>query len=466
MLHTMTAIDDIPGVVQRLREGFEAGANLDLGTRHAQLRQLRRFLSEREADIAAALHADLGKSPIEAYMTETGFTSTEIAHLDSNLDQWTRQERVRLQLTMRPGSAFVSPEPKGVVMVIGAWNYPVQLTLAPLAAALAAGNTVVVKPSEVAAATSRFLAETLPQYLDERIVTVVEGGVAETTALLQERFDHILYTGNGSVGRIVMRAAAEHLTPVTLELGGKSPAIVAADANLEATARRLTWGKFTNAGQTCVAPDYVLVHRDAEDQLLGDLLRCIHDFYGNDPHSSPDYGRIVNDRHFDRLVDLLDGEGYEAVVTGGDFKRDDHYIAPTVLAGVRPDSAVMAGEIFGPILPVIAVDDLDEAIRFVNARPKPLALYVFSEHQPTAERVVERTSSGGATINHVMMHVGVSELPFGGVGESGIGAYHGRSGFDTFSHRKSVLVKPTKPDPSIAYPPYKRWKESIIRRLL
>jgi len=461
----MTSIDEIPARVEQLRQHFAAGVNRDVASRRGQLRQLRRLLTEREEEIAVALHADLGKSAVEAYATEVGFTLTEIGHLDAHLDQWAQPTKVKIPLTFRPGSAYVVPEPKGVALVIGAWNYPVQLTLAPLAAALCAGNCVVVKPSEVAAATSAVLADLLPQYLDERVVTVIEGGVPETTAVLAERFDHILYTGNGGVGRIVMRTAAEHLTPVTLELGGKSPAIVAGDANLEVAAKRIAWGKFTNAGQTCVAPDYVLVHRDVEDEFLGDLLRAIHDFYGEDPHASPDYGRMVNDRHFDRVVSLLDGGGYEAVVTGGDHKRDDRYIAPTVLAGVSPDAAVMSEEIFGPILPVLVVDDLDEAIRHVNEGPHPLALYVFSEHMPTAERVVERTSSGGVTINHTMMHVGINELPFGGVGASGIGAYHGRAGFDTFSHHRSVLAKPTRPDPSIAYPPYKRWKETIIRRL-
>ena len=461
----MTSIDEYPALVERLRANFEAGISADIDSRHRQLRQLRRFLVEREPEIAAALHADLGKSSIEAYVTEIGFTVTEIDHLDAHLDEWAQPTKVRLPLTFRPGSAHVTPQPKGVALVIGAWNYPVQLTTAPLAAALAAGNAVVLKPSEVAPATSSLLAELLPQYLDERIVAVVEGGVTETSELLRQRFDHILYTGNSSVGRIVMRAAAEHLTPVTLELGGKSPAIVAGDANREVAAKRIAWGKFLNAGQTCVAPDYVLVHRDVEDAFLGDLLRAIHDFYGEEPHASPDYGRIVNERHFDRLVGLIDAGGYEAVVTGGEHKRDDRYFAPTVLGGVQADAAVMADEIFGPILPVLAVEDLDAAIRFVNERPHPLSLYVFSESARTAERVIERTSSGGAAINQTMMHVGVSDLPFGGIGASGMGSYHGRAGFDTFSHHRSVLVKPTRPDPSITYPPYKRWKETIIRRL-
>ena len=306
----------------------------------------------------------------------------------------------------------------------------------------------------------------MPQYLDTRLVAVVEGGVAETTALLAEAFDHIMYTGNGTVAKVVMRAAAEHLTPVTLELGGKCPVIVAGDADINVAARRIAWGRFTNAGQTCVAPDYVLVTADAEDRLLGALLRAVHDYYGENPAASPDYGRIVNDRHYERLMGLLEAGGFEAVVTGGSGDRETRYVAPTILAGVDHDATVMADEIFGPILPVIAVPDVDAAVDFVNARPHPLALYVFTGSTALADRVLERTRSGGAAVNHVAVQVAVPELPFGGVGASGTGAYHGKAGFDTFSHRRSVLTKPTKPDPSLLYPPYKRWKETIIRRVL
>ena len=310
------------------------------------------------------------------------------------------------------------------------------------------------------------MAELIPRYLDERIVAVVEGAVDETTALLNEQFDHIFYTGNGTVGRIVMRAAAEHLTPVTLELGGKSPAIVAADADLDVAARRITWGKFTNAGQTCIAPDYVLVAAEVEDRFLGALLRNVHDFYGENPKVSDDFGRIVNDHHYDRLAGLLDAGGFEAVVTGGVGNRDERYLSPTVLAGVDPTAAVMQDEIFGPILPVIAVRDVDEAIQFVNDRPHPLALYVFSDDDATVDRVIDNTQSGGAGVNLTLLHIAPSSLPFGGVGPSGMGGYHGKHSFDTFSHRRSVLTKPVKPDPSIAYPPYKSWKQKILRRVM
>ncbi len=462
----MTAVSEIPAIVGRVRDGSDRGLLDGEDARVTQLRQLKRLLEENDDRVNGALTADLGKSPIESFATETSFVIGEVEHAIEQVGKWMQPIRVHVPLTLRPGTARVIRQPLGVVLVIAAWNYPIHLTFAPLVGALAAGNTAVLKPSEAAPATSSLIAELVPRYLDERVVQVVEGGVAETTALLTERFDHILYTGGSAVAQIVMRAAADHLTPVTLELGGKSPAIVAADADIEVAARRITWGRFTNAGQTCVAPDYVLVAGPVEDRFLGAVLRSVHDFYGENPKVSSDYGRIVNDRHFDRLTQLVEAGGYEAVVTGGSGDRDSRYFAPTVLAGVAPDAAVMGEEIFGPILPVIAVDNVDAAVSFVNGRPHPLALYVFTDDAPTAERVVERTRSGGVSINHTMVQVGVPDLPFGGVGASGIGAYHGEAGFDRFSHRRAVLSKATKPDPSVAYPPYKRWKEAIIRRVL
>lgn len=462
----MKEAEHIPSLVARLRDSARAGLMDSEESRLTQLRQLKRMLEEADGQINEAVAADLGKSPIETFTTETSFVIGEAEHAIDNLGVWMQPIKAKVPLTLRPGSARVIRQPLGVVLNIAAWNYPVHLTLAPLVGALAAGNTVVLKPSEQAPASSALIAELVPRYLDERIVQVVEGAVEETTTLLAEQFDHILYTGGATVGKIVMRAAAEHLTPVTLELGGKSPAIVARNADIDVAARRITWGRFTNAGQTCVAPDYVLVAKDAEDQFLGAVLRSVHDFYGENPKVSADFGRIVNDRHYDRLNRLLDAGGYEAVVTGGTGDRGERYFPPTVLAGVTPDAAVMQEEIFGPILPVLAVDNVDAAVAFVNERPHPLALYVFTDDAPTAERVIERTRSGGVTVNHTMVHLGVPDLPFGGVGASGIGAYHGEAGFDTFSHKRSVLTKATKPDPSVAYPPYKRWKEAIIRRVL
>ncbi len=347
--------------------------------------------------------------------------------------------------------------------MIGPWNYPIQLLLSPLVGAIAAGNAAVLKPSELAPASAAALAELVPRYLDTACIRVIEGGVPETEELLAERFDYIFFTGSTRVGRIVMEAAAKHLTPVTLELGGKSPCIVARDADMDVAARRIAWGKLVNAGQTCVAPDYVLVDAAAADSLVHRLEAAIRDFYGDDPRQSPDFARIVSPAHHARLCSFFeDGD----VVVGGAADPDDRYVAPTILRNVRPDAKVMQEEIFGPILPVLTVESVDEAIEFVNAREKPLALYVFTRDKATSRRVVERTSSGGACINDVVAHLGVPDLPFGGVGESGMGAYHGRHGFETFSHRKAVLDKSTLVDPALRYPPYVENKTKWAKRLV
>ncbi len=462
----MTRVSDIAPLCGRLRASAAAGVMRGEDARRAQLTQIKRMLTEQQDRCSAALASDLHKSPTEAFATEIGFLLGETEEALTNLHSWMQPKKVKLPLKFRPGKAKIVRQPLGIALVIAPWNYPLQLLIGPLIGAIAAGNTVVLKPSELAAATSSLIAELVPQYLDERVVAVVEGAVEQSTAVLAEQFDHILYTGGGSVAKVVMRAAAEHLTPVTLELGGKSPAIVAADVDIDVAARRIAWGRFTNAGQTCIAPDYVLVAAEVEDRFLGALLRAVHDFYGENPKASPDYGRIINERHYDRLSGLLEAGGYEAVVTGGVGNRDDRYLAPTVLAGVSPDAAVMQDEIFGPILPVIAVNDVDEAVTFVTSRPHPLALYIFTSDDATAERIIERTSSGAVSVNQALMHAGVPELPFGGVGPSGMGAYHGQHSFDTFSHHRAVLSRPTKPDPGIMYPPYTKWKEAIIRRVM
>jgi aldehyde dehydrogenase (NAD+) len=451
--------------LERVRRGFADGVVRSVADRETQLRQLRRLLVEREDALAAALRSDLGKSAFEAYSTEIGFTVNEIDLALGALRDWTSPRRTRLPLHLRPGAAEIVPEPLGTVLVIAPWNYPLQLLLAPLVPALAAGNTVVLKPSEVAPATADAIARLLPDFLDGRAVQVVTGGVPETTQLLAERFDHIFYTGNGTVGKIVMRAAAEHLTPVTLELGGKSPAIVAADARIDVTARRVAWGKFLNAGQTCVAPDYVLVEEAVTSPFLAALGRALDGFYGDDPAASRDYGRIVSDRHFDRLSGLLDADR-GTVAIGGGRDREERYLAPTVVTDVDVDGPLMGEEIFGPILPVIPVASVDAAIEFVNGRPKPLALYVFTERDASAARVVDRSSAGGVSVNHTLLHLAVPELPFGGVGASGMGSYHGEHGFERFSHMKPVLRRRTRPDPGIAYPPYGGLKQRLLRRLL
>ncbi|WP_369244024.1 aldehyde dehydrogenase family protein [Streptomyces sp. R41] len=427
-------------VVSRLRATFRSGRTKPVGWRTNQLRRLREMLTSHGEDLAAALHADLGKSSTEAFRTEIDFTVREIDHTLEHLDGWLRPESAPVPAHLGDdATAWTRYDPLGVVLVIAPWNYPLQLLLTPMLGALAAGNAVVAKPSDLAPATSAVVARLLPQYLDTDAVAVLEGGIPETTALLAERFDHIFYTGNGTVGRIVMRAAAEHLTPVALELGGKSPAFVDRDADLAVVADRLARGKFLNAGQTCVAPDYVLTDPETARALESELAQAVEALFGAEPQQSTEFGRIVNERHFDRLSSLL---GSGRTVTGGGSHRATKYIAPTVLADVDPTSPVMQEEIFGPILPIVTVADLDEAIGFINDRDKPLALYVFTESDTTRERIAAETSSGGLGFGLPLAHLTVSDLPFGGVGESGMGSYHGRYSIETFSHRKAVLAKP------------------------
>ncbi|WP_258036688.1 aldehyde dehydrogenase family protein [Streptomyces sp. SM10] len=426
-------------IVARLRAAFRTGRTRDLAWRTDRLTRLRALLTERGDELAEALTADLGKSRKEAYRTEIDFTVREIDHTLEHLADWLRPEPAPVPAALAQATASTVQDPLGVVLVIAPWNYPVQLLLAPVAGALAAGNTVVAKPSELAPATSAALARLLPEYLDGDTVTVVEGGVPETTALLAERFDHIFYTGNGTVGRIVMTAAARHLTPVTLELGGKSPVFVDRDTDLRTVAARLAAGKFLNAGQTCVAPDYVLTDPETAPALADALAAAVESLFGPDASAHPEYGRIVNERHFDRLVGLL---GSGRTVTGGDHDRSTKYIAPTVLADVEPGSPVMGEEIFGPVLPIVTVDGLDEAIAFINDRDKPLALYAFTTSPAVRERLLAETSSGGVGLGLPLAHLTVSDLPFGGVGESGMGNYHGRYSLETFSHRKAVLDTP------------------------
>ena len=459
-----TPIDTIAPKVDAARAAFEAGTTKPYDWRVTTLQRLRTLLEERESRLLDALAADFGKPRTEAWLTEIGFTVGDISHTLANLPGWMHPERVPTPIAFKPGTSHIVSEPVGVVCVIAPWNYPVQLLLVPVIAAIAAGNAVVAKPSELAPHTAAELID-LIDAIGEPAIVSVQGGVAETTELLAQRFDHILYTGNSRVARIVMRAAAEHLTPVTLELGGKSPAIVSRHANVQVAGRRIAWGKFVNAGQTCIAPDYVLVERPVHDALVDAIRASIAEFYGADPQSSSDYTRIVNAPHFHRLEKLLhDG----TVAAGGQSDADTRYIAPTVLTGITRDDPVMAEEIFGPILPIIAVDSLDEAVDFVNVGSaqgdKPLALYTFSEHDAENDAVVAGATSGGACVNGTLLHISNPHLPFGGVGESGTGAYHGKFGFDTFSHHRSVHSRSTKLDPALMYPPYTAKKAKLLRK--
>ncbi|HEY4458206.1 MAG TPA: aldehyde dehydrogenase family protein [Pseudonocardiaceae bacterium] len=433
----MTAtVIDAQGLVGRLRASFRARRTRPVAWRRTQLQALRAMLTEQADDFLAALQADLGKSATQARGPELDFVTNEIDHTLANLDAWLAEEPAEVPARLAGGNARVVREPLGVVLVIGPWNYPVHLVFAPLVGAIAAGNCVVVKPSEVSAATSAAIARHLPRYLDPEAFAVAEGGVAETTALLAEHFDHIFYTGNGAVGRIVMAAAARHLTPVVLELGGKSPTVIEPGTDYAAAAGVIAYGRFSNAGQTCVAPDYLLAIGSAADEIQPFLAGAVQAMYGEDPQASSEYGRIINERHFDRLRPLLD-DGRP--VFGGQSDRADRYIAPTLLDDVDPGSAVMSAEIFGPILPIIRVPDLDAAIAFINERDKPLALYGFTASERSKRRLQDETSSGGLVFGAALVQLAVPDLPFGGVGESGLGRYHGKYSIDTFSHLKAVL---------------------------
>ncbi len=452
--------------VTRLRAAFDAGLTRPVPWRREQLLGLERMLDEDEAAILDALASDLGRSEVVSHLADLGTARSSISHTLKHLDDWVAPRRVKVPVSQKPGRAELIAEPLGVVCVIAPWNYPFLLAVGPLIAAISAGNTALVKPSELAPATSALLADLLPRYVDPEAIAVVEGGPDVAEAVLAERFDHIFFTGSTRIGKVVMTAAAAHLTPVTLELGGKSPAIVDRSARLGVTARRIALGKFLNAGQTCIAPDYVLVDESVVDQFVDQLTTAVDDFYGADPKLCADYGRIVNRRHLDRLRGLIDAGGFDEVVRGGDSDPEDRYLAPTILTGVSPDSEVMQEEIFGPILPVLSVASVADSVRFVNQRAKPLALYVFAEDDDALDQVVDNTSSGGVCTNHTLMQFALPDLPFGGVGDSGMGSYHGQAGFDTFSHLKSVLRKSTRPDPSVLYPPYGKVKSKMLRSAL
>ncbi|MBW4634149.1 MAG: aldehyde dehydrogenase [Iphinoe sp. HA4291-MV1] len=451
----------IADIIHKQRAFFNTGRTKDINFRLEQLKTLKQAVTEQQEAIINALKADLNKPEFESYATEIG-TIQEINYAIKHIKTWTKPQKVPVSLKLFPASTSIYPEPLGVVLIIGPWNYPFHLIISPLVGAIAAGNCAILKPSELAPNTSRLLSEMIKQYFDSAYIAVVEGGVQTSQQLLAEKFDHIFFTGGTAVGKIVMEAAAKNLTPVTLELGGKSPCIVDSDINIEHTARRITWGKFLNAGQTCIAPDYLLVDKKIKENLLNEIQKCLLEFYGDNPASSSDYARIINQKHFDRLTHLLK-EG--KVRIGGETNPSELYIAPTVLEDVSLTASIMQEEIFGPILPVIEYTDRTEAIDLINSKSKPLALYLFSNNKNLQQQVLQETSSGGVCINDTVIHVAISSLPFGGVGDSGIGKYHGKSSFDTFSHYKSVLHNPFWLDLKWRYAPYKD-KLSTLKRLI
>ena len=442
---------------------FNSNATKDVNFRIAMLKKLLNILKSNEGLLDEAIYKDFKKSSFENYATELSIVYHDINEAISKLKGWSKKISVATNMANLPASSYIIPEPLGVTLTIGAWNYPYQLSLAPVVPALAAGNTVIIKPSELALNTSNIMAKLINENFDSKYLHVVEGGVEETSELLNQKFDKIFYTGGSTVGKIIMKAAAEYLTPVTLELGGKSPTFVFNDANLKITAKRLVWAKFLNGGQTCIAPDYILAEKGVKEKLIAEIKNQILEIHGEDAQQSEAFVRIINPRHYKRIINLIDDS---KVVIGGKNDESDLYISPTVMDNVSFDDAVMQEEIFGPVLPIIEFDDLDWAIKMIKERPKPLALYIFSSSNKSRDKIFHEVSFGGGAVNDAVMHLTNSNLPFGGVGNSGMGNYHGKAGFDAFSHYKSILDKSTLIEPPVKYPPYSDWKRKVLKILV
>ena len=454
---------DAATLVNKQRNFFNTGKTKDIEFRIEQLKKLRQVISDNQELIMEALKKDLNKSPMEAYGTEVGFLLADIKHTLKTIRSLAKPRKVKTPLFHQLGSSWIQPEPYGVTYVVAPWNYPFQLAIAPAIGALAAGNTCIIRPSRMSENTARVMEKLINSNFDESYLKVVLSDIRQSNELLEQKFDYIFFTGSPDVGRQIYAAASKHLTPVTLELGGKSPCFVDETFNTNWGIKRIVWGKFTNAGQTCVAPDYVLVDKKVKQKFMDLFIKTTKEFFGEDPQKSPDLGRIINEKHFLRLTKLLEKGN---ILMGGKTDINDLYIAPTLIDGVTADDPVMQGEIFGPILPIIEYEKLDDAIRFVNSRNKPLALYIFSEDKMYQERILNETSSGNASINECLMHVGQFELPFGGVGESGMGAYHGDVSFETFSHMKGILKKSTLSDFKQRFPPYTESGTKLIRKLI
>lgn len=448
-------------IIHRQRAFFREGKCKKEGFRIAQLNRLNEWICSNEEAIMEALHKDLHKSPFESYATEIGIVKEEIKFARKHLHRWMTPRRVPTPLTQFPARSFIYPEPCGVVLIMSPWNYPFQLTIAPLVGAICAGNCAIVKPSAYAPNTSMLVARMMAELFPPEYICVIEGGRKENEALLDEKFDYIFFTGSVNVGKYVMEKASRHLTPVSLELGGKSPCIVDETADIKLAAKRIVWGKFLNSGQTCVAPDYILVHKSVKEKLLKQLVRYIRRMYGEDACRNPEYPRIVNEKHFNRILGLL---ADSHIVCGGGSSKETLQIEPTVLDHVTWDSPVMQEEIFGPILPVLTFYDLKEAKAAVNAKPRPLALYLFTTDRRAEAYVLQNISYGGGCINDTVVHLGTSHMPFGGVGSSGMGGYHGKASFDTFTHEKSIMKKSLLVDIPVRYAPFKN-KLRLLKKI-
>lgn len=453
----------IHAMIEAQKGFYFAGETRSTEFRKEMLMKLYAEIEKREQDILKALHKDLGKSAFESYTTEIGFVLSSIAYMVKHVDEWMKPEKVKTPLHLQPAKSFITREPYGSVLVIGPFNYPFQLVMEPLIGALVAGNCAIVKPSEFAVETSAIIKRIIEAVFPANYVSVVEGEREETSLLIHAPFDYIFFTGSVGVGKVVMKAAAERLTPITLELGGKSPAIVDQTANLQHAAERIVWGKFLNAGQTCVAPDYLVVHASVKDSLIREMLAVLKRFYGRNVEESEDYGRLIHHRHFDRLQEMLVQEASKIIV-GGQSNRATLYMEPTLIAA-NWDSSLMEDEIFGPILPILVYENLDEVLHQIRQNPKPLAAYFFTENDRAEAYFIENLPFGGGCINDTVTHVGNIHLPFGGVGNSGMNAYHGKASFDLFTHAKSVMKRSTKIPMKVVLPPYGN-KLKVIKNLL
>ena len=454
-------------VVANARAAFQSGITKPIEWRVQQLRSLNKMLTDHEEDFVKAVYADLRKNKHETMVMEVIPCRNEAINALKNIYSWAKSTYATKNMLQMLDTMYLQKEPYGVVLILGAWNYPVQLILMPVIAAIAAGNCVVIKPSELSPHTAKLISHLLPKFLDKNCFPVYNGGIPETTKLLEEKFDYILYTGSCHVGKIIMAAAAKHLTPVTLELGGKSPVYVDNNIHANIVAKRVIWGKLCNAGQTCIAPDYILCHKDVQEQLIEEMKRVLEEMLGDDPLKSKDYARIVNDRHFERISKIIEDMPQEKLVVGGDRDAESKYISPTIYKDVTFDDVVMQQELFGPILPIISVSSHKEAIRIINQNEKPLSLYVFSNTNEVVSEILEETSSGGVCVNDTIMQCASHNLPFGGVGNSGFGHYHGKWGFDLFTHEKSVCWRKQNMESLLSsrYMPYTKQKLNILTTL-
>lgn len=456
-------MQNIKEIIERQRVFYDGATTKDVHFRKEKLKVLREAIIKNEQEIMEALKKDLNKSSFEAYATEIGMVLEEISYTIKHLSAWEKPKKVRTPITQFKSSSTIYSDPFGVVLIMSPWNYPFQLTLSPLVGAIAAGNCSIIKPSNYSPHTSAVINKLIWQNFDDTFISVIQGGREQNSALLEEKFDYIFFTGSVEVGKVVMEAASKHLTPVTLELGGKSPCIVDETANIDLAAKRIVWGKFLNAGQTCVAPDYLLVHSSVKGELINRLRHYIGEFYGEDPSMNADYPKIINEKHYHRLINLMKSGN---VVFGGQYVDETLQIAPAIMNDVTWNSDIMQEEIFGPILPLLEFQNLNEAVSEIAQRPSPLALYLFTNDKNNEQYVIKKTSFGGGCINDTIVHLATPHMPFGGVGDSGMGGYHGRASFELFSHKKSILKKSNRIDLPLRYPPYKKSALRLLKKIM